>query len=165
MLTRVGFGSDSHRFDPQRPLVLGGVRLAESAGLAGHSDADVLTHAVIDALLGAAALGDIGAHFPPSDPQWAGADSQDLLRRTVALLARHGYRVGNVDATVVAERPRLAPHLPAMRAQLAQALAVSVDAVSVKATTAERMGALGRGEGVLAQAIAQIIQDAPEESA
>ncbi len=153
---RVGLGSDAHRFGAGRPLVLGGVTIAGADGLAGHSDADVLTHAIIDALLGAAGLGDIGAHFPSDDPAWAGADSLDLLRRTVASLEQHGYRVGNVDATVVAERPRLRPHVPAMRARLSAALAVEPDAVSVKATTADGMGALGRAEGIQAQAIALI---------
>ena len=124
--------------------------------MAGHSDADVLTHAIIDALLGAAGLGDIGTHFPSDDPAWEGADSLDLLRRTVASLEQRGYRVSNVDATVVAERPRLRPHVAAMRARLATALAVEPDAVSVKATTADGMGALGRAEGIQAQAIALI---------
>ena len=156
MDARIGFGSDSHRFDAARPLILGGVLVPDADGLHGHSDADVLTHAIIDALLGAAALGDIGAHFPPDDPQWTNADSQDLLGRTVALLARHGYRVGNVDATVVAERPHLAPHIPAMRARLARSLGVDPGAVSVKASSAEGMGALGRGEGIAAQAVAQL---------
>ena len=108
---RIGLGSDSHRFDARRPLILGGVPIANADGLAGHSDADVLTHAIIDALLGAAALGDIGSHFPPDDPTWAGADSIDLLRRTVASLRERRYRVGNVDATVIAEQPRLRPHV------------------------------------------------------
>ena len=153
---RVGQGSDAHRFGAGRPLVLGGVTIADGDGLAGHSDADVLTHAIIDALLGAAGLGDIGTHFPSDDPAWAGADSLDLLRRTVASLEQRGYRVGNVDATVVAERPRLRPHVAAMRARLAAALAVEPDAVSVKATTADGMGALGRAEGIQAQAIALI---------
>ena len=153
---RIGLGSDAHRFGAGRQLVLGGVTIAGSDGLAGHSDADVLTHAIIDALLGAAGLGDIGAHFPSDDPAWEGADSLDLLRRTVASLEQRGYRVGNVDATVVAERPRLRPHVDAMRARLAAVLAVEPDAVSVKATTADGMGALGRAEGIQAQAIALI---------
>ena len=153
---RIGLGSDSHRFDARRPLILGGVPIANADGLAGHSDADVLTHAIIDALLGAAALGDIGSHFPPDDPTWAGADSIDLLRRTVASLRERRYRVGNVDATVIAEQPRLRPHVAAMRDRLALALDVPPDAVSVKASTAEGMGALGRGEGIQAQAIALI---------
>ncbi|MCY3888050.1 MAG: 2-C-methyl-D-erythritol 2,4-cyclodiphosphate synthase [Chloroflexi bacterium] len=157
MNQRIGIGFDSHRFAAARPFILGGVRISESDGLQGHSDADALTHAIIDALLGAAALGDIGVHFPPSDGRWADADSQDLLTRTVDLLARHGFRVGNVDATVVAERPRLAPHIAAMRAQLARTLQVTEEAVSVKATRPEGLGALGRGEGVAVQAVAQIV--------
>lgn len=158
---RVGLGSDAHRFTPGRPLVLGGVTIPHPDGLAGHSDADVVAHAVIDALLGAAALGDIGTHFPPGDPQWANADSLDLLRRTVASLREHGYRVGNLDVTVVAERPTLRPFIATMRERLARALAVETDAVSVKATTAEGMGALGRAEGIGAQAIARIVPLAP----
>ena len=154
---RVGLGADLHRFDPARPLILGGVHIPGHPGLAGHSDADALTHAIIDALLGAAALGDIGQHFPPGDPRWAGADSLDLLRRTVALLAEHHYGVGNVDATVVAEAPRLQPHLAAMRERLAAALDLDVSAVSVKATRPEGLGALGRAEGVQALAIARIV--------
>lgn len=153
MPLRIGFGSDSHRFDPSRPLVLGGVRIPQGPGLDGHSDADALTHAIIDAVLGGAALGDIGAHFPPDDPQWRDADSQDLLVRAVALLREHGYRVGNVDATVVAEAPRLAAYLPDMRARLARSLGMAPEAVSVKASTSEGMGALGRREGILAQAV------------
>lgn len=156
MNSRIGLGSDSHRFEAQRPLILGGVLIADAAGLAGHSDADALSHAIIDALLGAAALGDIGTHFPADDPRWADADSIDLLHRAVASLHERGYRVGNVDATVVAERPRLRPHIPAMRERLAAALQVATDAVSVKATTAEGMGAIGRAEGIQVQAIAMI---------
>lgn len=155
---RVGLGIDSHRFtDAARPLVLGGVTIPDEPGLDGHSDADVLTHALMDALLGAAALGDIGQHFPPGDPQWRDADSLGLLSRVVAKLGERGYRVGNVDAVVVAERPRLAPFLPAMRERLAAALGVAADAVSVKATTAEGMGAIGRAEGILVQAIARVV--------
>ncbi len=157
MQDRVGIGSDSHRFQADRRLILGGVHIPDSPGLAGHSDADALTHAIIDALLGAAALGDMGHYFPPGDPQWAGADSQGLLTRSVALLLEHGYRVGNVDATVVAESPILRPYLSRMRERLAAALGVEAGAVSVKATTAEGMGALGRGEGMQAQAIVRIV--------
>lgn len=153
---RIGIGIDSHRFAAERPFVLGGVRIAERWGLQGHSDADALTHAIIDALLGAAALGDIGSHFPPEDEQWADADSQDLLARTLDLVAGRGFRVVNVDATVIAERPPLAAHLPAIRTRLAHSLGIPEDAVSVKATRPEGMGALGRGEGVTVQAIAQI---------
>lgn len=163
---RVGIGSDSHRFSLERPLILGGVRIPEGPGLEGYSDADVLTHAIIDALLGAATLGDIGQHFPAGAPQWEDADSQDLLRHTVAMLAQRGYRVGNVDATVVAERPRLRPFITTMREHLARSLQVAADAVSVKATTAAGMGALGRAEGMQAQAVARIVAaQAPRDEA
>lgn len=154
---RVGIGVDLHRFDAERALVLGGVTIAEGPGLAGHSDADVLTHAIIDALLGAAALGDIGQHFPSDEPEWEGADSQAMLVGVVALLLERGYRVGNVDATVIAERPRLAAQIAAMRERLARSLQVETSAVSVKATTADGLGAVGRGEGIEAQAIARIV--------
>ena len=157
MNTRIGIGFDSHRFEATRPFVLGGVRISENDGLQGHSDADALTHAIIDALLGAAALGDIGMHFPSTDERWEDADSQDLLARTIDLLTQHGFRVGNVDATVITERPRLAPHIAAMRAQLARTLKVAEEAVSVKATRPEGLGALGRGEGLAVQAVAQIV--------
>lgn len=150
---RTGIGYDIHPFTPGRPLVLGGVRIPHQAGLGGHSDADVLTHALIDALLGAAALGDIGQHFPPDDPRYRDANSLDLLRQTVGLVTSAGYRVVNVDATVVAEAPKLSPHIEAMRSALAEALGVGVGAVSVKATTADRLGAVGRGEGIAALAI------------
>ena len=150
---KIGIGYDIHPFASGRPLVLGGVRIPHEAGLAGHSDADVLTHAVIDALLGAAALGDIGQHFPTDDPRYRDASSLDLLRRTVELVAGAGCRVVNVDATVVAEAPKLAPHIEPMRSALAEVLSVEQGAVSVKATTADRLGALGRGEGIAALAI------------
>ena len=153
---RAGLGIDSHRFEAGRRLVLGGVEIRGHDGLGGHSDADALTHAIIDALLGAAGLGDIGQHFPPGDPQWAGADSIALLRRAVDLLAAAGARPQSVDATVIAERPRLAPHIAAMRAALAQALGLVPSQVNVKATTAEGMGALGRGEGIQAHAAATV---------
>lgn len=154
---RVGIGSDTHRFDPQRPLILGGVTIPNSPGLSGHSDADALTHAIIDALLGAAALGDIGAHFPPNDPRWKDADSLGMLSHVVDLLSQRGYRIGNVDATVIAEQPTLQPHLGSMRQRLASTMGVEIDAVSVKATTAERLGAIGRGEGLQTNAIARIV--------
>jgi 2-C-methyl-D-erythritol 2,4-cyclodiphosphate synthase len=153
-MIRTGIGYDVHPFEQDRPLVLGGVRIPYEAGLGGHSDADVLAHAIIDALLGAAALGDIGQHFPAGDPRYRGANSLDLLRQTVALVAEAGHQVVNVDATVVAERPKVAPHVAAMRAALAEALSVEVSAVSVKATTTDRLGAVGRGEGIAALAIA-----------
>jgi 2-C-methyl-D-erythritol 2,4-cyclodiphosphate synthase len=151
---RIGIGYDIHPLEPGGPLVLGGVRIEHTAGLAGHSDADVLAHAIIDALLGAAALGDIGHHFPADDARWRAADSMELLRQAVKLVAAARYRVINVDATVVAEAPHLAPHADAMRSSLAEALGIEVSAVSVKATTSDRLGALGRGEGIAALAIA-----------
>ena len=151
---RIGIGYDIHPLEPGRPLVLGGVRIAYERGLAGHSDADVLAHAIIDALLGAAALGDIGHHFPPDDARWRDADGMELLRQAVKLVAAARYRVVNVDATIIAEAPTLAPHIDAMRATLAEALGTEAGAVSVKATTADRLGVVGRGEGIAALAIA-----------
>ena len=151
---RTGIGYDIHPFEQGRPLVLGGVTIPHEAGLAGHSDADVLAHALIDALLGAAALGDIGRHFPPDDPSYRDANSLDLLRRAVELVAEAGYRAVNVDATVIAEAPKLSPHIDAMRAALAGALGLDVGAVSVKATSSERLGPVGRGEGIAALAVA-----------
>jgi len=152
----IGLGYDTHRFEAGRPLVLGGVRIEHEAGLAGHSDADVLTHAVIDALLGAAGLGDIGLHFPDTDERWRGADSIDLLRVTGGLLANDDLRVVNVDATVVLETPKIGPHRHAMRERLAGALDVPVRRVNVKATTGEGMGFVGRGEGAAAMAVAML---------
>ncbi|MEX1253802.1 MAG: 2-C-methyl-D-erythritol 2,4-cyclodiphosphate synthase [Dehalococcoidia bacterium] len=151
---RSGIGYDIHPLTPGRPLVLGGVRIPHEQGLAGHSDADALSHAVIDALLGAAALGDIGTHFPSGDRQYRDANSLDLLRRAVELVTNAGYRVVNVDATVIAEAPKLAPHIGAMRAALAGALGVETSAVSVKATSSDGLGAIGRGEGIAALATA-----------
>ena len=153
---RVGIGYDAHRLRPGRDLIIGGVRIDHPLGLAGHSDADVLTHAIIDALLGAAGLGDIGQHFPASDPKYKGASSQDLLATAVRAVTESGYRIVNVDSTVIAEEPRLQLHLGAMRAQLATALDVDPGAVSVKATSPEGLGALGRKEGIAAQAVALI---------
>ena len=150
---RIGHGYDVHRLVAGRPLILGGVTVPSDVGLDGHSDADVLTHAVIDALLGAAALGDIGALFPDTDAEWAGADSLGLLRRVVGRVGGAGWAVGNVDATVVLQRPKLRPHIDAMRAGLAGALGADVGAVSVKATTGEGMGFVGTGEGAAAHAV------------
>lgn len=150
---RAGIGYDIHPFEQARPLVLGGVRIPHEAGLGGHSDADVLTHAVIDALLGAAALGDIGQHFPQDDSRFRDANSLDLLRQAVKLAVDARYRVVNVDATIIAEQPKLAPHVRAMRAALADALGVDIGAVSVKATTADLLGSIGRGEGIAAVAV------------
>ena len=149
---RVGFGFDVHRLVEGRKLWLGGIRLEHSCGLLGHSDADVLIHAICDALLGAANLRDIGYHFPDSREEYRGIDSKILLRKTVELIADKGYRVGNVDATVCAERPKLNPHIPAMQACLAELMGVEPDDVSVKATTTEKLGFTGREEGISAYA-------------
>ena len=153
---RTGIGIDSHRFDPERKLVLGGVEIPEAEGLAGHSDADVLTHAIIDALLGGAGLGDIGARFGTSDPEWAGADSMRMLGLVLEQLSAVGAAPQSVDATVIAERPRLRPYIDSMRTRLAQALGLDVSAVNVAATTAEGMGALGRAEGMSVHAVATL---------
>ncbi|MBQ9563702.1 MAG: 2-C-methyl-D-erythritol 2,4-cyclodiphosphate synthase [Lachnospiraceae bacterium] len=150
---RIGHGYDVHRLVPGRELILGGVRIEHSLGLLGHSDADALLHAVADALLGAAALGDIGKHFPDTDPAYEGADSRVLLRAVADLIREAGYRVGNVDATVLAQRPKLAPHIGKMRENIAQDLGVDVGRISVKATTEERLGFTGREEGIAAHAV------------
>jgi 2-C-methyl-D-erythritol 2,4-cyclodiphosphate synthase len=155
-MVRTGIGIDTHAFAPGRRLILGGVEVPYEQGLAGHSDADVLTHAVIDALLGAAGLGDIGQHFPDTDPRFADADSLELLRTVVAELGGRGWELGNVDATVVLEWPKLVPYRDAIRASLAGSLGLAEDAVNVKATTGERMGFVGRGEGAAALAVATI---------
>jgi 2-C-methyl-D-erythritol 2,4-cyclodiphosphate synthase len=151
-----GIGWDSHRLVAGRPLILGGVTIPHDRGLAGHSDADVLAHAVIDALLGAAALGDVGDHFPDTDPRYAGADSIELLRAVVAMLAQRGLGVVHVDATVLMEAPKLSPHRAAIRASLAAALAIAPERVNVKASTGEGMGFVGRQEGVAALAVATV---------
>ena len=153
---RIGQGFDVHQLVPGRKLVIGGVEIAHDKGLLGHSDADVLLHAICDALLGAAALGDIGKHFPDSDPKYKGIDSRALLRHVAALLRDRGLRVVNVDATVIAEAPRMAPHIAAMVANIAADLAVPRNCVNVKATTTEKLGFAGRGEGIAAQAICLI---------
>jgi 2-C-methyl-D-erythritol 2,4-cyclodiphosphate synthase len=156
---RVGIGYDVHAFEEGRRLVLGGVLFEGEMGLAGHSDGDALTHAIVDALLGAAALGDIGAHFPSSDERYRDAESLRLLNEVASKVALAGYRVGNVDVTVVAQRPRLAPRVPDIRARLAAALGVSSERISVKATTTDGLGATGHGEGVAALAVA-LLEDA-----
>ena len=150
---RIGHGYDVHRLVPERKLILGGVEIPWEKGLLGHSDADVLTHAVMDALLGAAALGDIGKLFPDNDPAYAGADSIELLKRVTALLRENGYSLHNLDCTVLAQAPKLALHIAAMREKLANACGVSVSAVSVKATTEEGLGFTGTGEGIAAHAV------------
>jgi 2-C-methyl-D-erythritol 2,4-cyclodiphosphate synthase len=153
---RTGIGFDSHPLVAGRKLVLGGVEIPSAKGLEGWSDADVLTHAIMDALLGAAALGDIGVHFPPGDKSYKDISSLLLLAKVKGMLAAKGYSVGNIDATVVAEKPRLREHIDAMRQKLSQALGISFDCVSVKASTANGLGALGRGEGIAAYAVALI---------
>ena len=153
---RIGHGYDVHRLVPERRLILGGVEIPYDRGLLGHSDADVLTHALMDALLGAAALGDIGQLFPDSDPAYAGADSIAMLRTVCEKLGRNGYRVGNADCTVVAQAPKLMPYLPEMRDRIAEACGVTPDRISVKATTEEHLGFTGRGEGIAAHAVALI---------
>lgn len=155
---RIGNGFDVHALVAGRPLVLGGVAIPHARGLAGHSDADVLLHAVCDAILGALALGDIGLHFPDTDGRWKGADSRVLLRQVAALASAQGWRTGNLDVTVIAEAPKLAPHVPAMRANLAGDLACDVGAISVKATTTERLGFAGRGEGIAALATVLLVR-------
>jgi 2-C-methyl-D-erythritol 2,4-cyclodiphosphate synthase len=154
---RIGIGYDIHRFQEGRRLLLGGVEIAGEKGLGGHSDADVLLHAIMDALLGAAGLSDIGHFFPPDDPTFAGADSRELLARTVQMIGPLGYAVENVDATVIAERPRLAPHIKAMRQRIAETLEIDESRVSVKATTNEGLGDIGRGEGIAALAVALLV--------
>ena len=154
---RVGHGYDVHRLVPGRKLILGGVEIPHHLGLLGHSDADVAAHALCDALLGAAALGDIGQHFPDTDPAYAGADSLVLLGRVVELLRAEGWQVGNTDLTILAQRPKLMPHIPQMRQNLARAMGVPVTAVSVKATTEEGLGFTGREEGIAAHAVALLL--------
>jgi 2-C-methyl-D-erythritol 2,4-cyclodiphosphate synthase len=153
---RVGIGYDIHRFEDGRRLVLGGVEFPGETGLAGHSDADVLVHAIIDALLGAAGLGDIGSHFPADAPAYKDADSIELLRNTAKLLSDHKAWVESIDSTVIAEKPRLAEHLPEMRRHVASALGIESAHVNVKATTNEGLGAIGRGEGIAAMAVALV---------
>ena len=163
--TRSGIGYDVHPLVAGRRLVLAGVSIEFERGLAGHSDADVVAHAIGDALLGALALGDLGTHYPPDDPQLAGISSLDLLRDVAGRVRERQARVVHVDATVVAERPRLAPHVPAMRRNIAAALGVEVAAVSIKATTHEGLGTLGRGEGMAALAVATVACPAPGDPA
>jgi len=162
--SRIGIGYDIHRLVEGRKLVLGGVEIPFAKGLLGHSDSDVLTHAICDALLGAAALGDIGTHFPDNDPRWAGASSLDLLARVVELLTQHGFGVTNVDATVAAEQPKLRLHIDSMRERLASVLGVDADRVSVKAKTNEGLESVGRNEAMAAQAVVLIHRRAAEHA-
>lgn len=154
---RIGQGYDVHAFGDGDHVMLGGVRVPHDRGVIAHSDGDVVLHALCDALLGALALGDIGQHFPPSDPRWRGADSRRFLRHCNELIAARGYQVGNADVTVVCERPKVGPHALAMREAIAQDLGIALDAVSVKATTSEKLGFTGRGEGIAATAICLLV--------
>ena len=155
---RIGQGYDVHAFGDGDHVVVGGVRIAHERGVLAHSDGDVVLHALCDAMLGALALGDIGRHFPPSDPQWKGADSRRFLRHCDGLLRARGWRVGNADVTVVCERPKIGPHADAMRANIAADLGIDVDDVGVKATTSEKLGFTGRGEGIAAQAVCLLVR-------
>ena len=155
---RIGQGYDVHALTPGRKLILGGVRIPHHQGLLGHSDADALLHAITDAILGGAGLGDIGGMFPDTDPQWQGADSRSLLRWAMDTVRSAGWRVGNVDATIIAQAPRIAPHVAAMRANLAADLGIAADAVNIKGKTNERLGFEGRGEGIAAHAIVLLVR-------
>ena len=159
---RIGHGYDVHKFAPGRRLVLGGVEIPFEQGLLGHSDADVLLHAIADAVLGSVAAGDIGAHFPDTDPAFKDADSRVLLSKCVAVLEERGFRIGNIDATVIAQKPKLAPHIPAMRESIAAVCGVPVDAVSVKATTEEGLGFTGAMEGIRAHAVTLVYKINPD---
>ena len=159
MSFRIGHGLDVHAFAVGRDCIIGGVKIDHPVGLLGHSDADVLLHAICDALLGAAALGDIGRHFPDSDSRYKGIDSRELLRHVAGLLRERGWQTGNVDATIIAQAPKMAPHIAAMCANIAADLGVAVDAINVKATTTEQLGFTGRGEGIAAEAVCLIRQD------
>ncbi len=161
---RIGFGYDSHRFDEARPLVLGGVQIPDHPGLLGHSDGDAIAHAVIDALLGAAALGDIGRHFPPSESQWKDADSMELLARAVELIGESDLRVCNIDVTVITERPEIAPNAEKMVARLSEVLGTAPDAISVKGKTNEGMGWIGSGEGMAVHAVALLEQSRDDDA-
>jgi 2-C-methyl-D-erythritol 2,4-cyclodiphosphate synthase len=160
---RIGNGYDIHRLVPDRPLILGGVRIEHSLGLLGHSDADVLTHAIMDAMLGALSLGDIGHYFPPSDPQWKNADSLHLLTQVNQLVREKGWQIGNIDSVIVAERPKLKPHIATMRDRLATILHLQPDQVGIKATTNEQLDATGREEGITAYAVVLLVNLAIEQ--
>ncbi len=157
-MIRIGHGYDVHKLTENRDLILGGVKIPHTLGLLGHSDADVLLHAISDSLLGALALGDIGKHFPDTDPAYKGADSLQLLMRVMELIREKGYRVGNLDAVILAQKPKLAPHIPMMRDNIARALEIPVDRVSVKATTEERLGFTGREEGISAHCVVLLMR-------
>ena len=158
MTIRIGNGYDIHRLGPDRPLILGGVTIPHTLGLLGHSDADVLTHAIMDALLGALSLGDIGHYFPPSDDKWKGADSLELLDQVYQMVKSRGWSIGNLDTVLIAERPKLKPHIDPMRTRLAERLAVAPDQIGIKATTNEKLDPTGREEGIAAYAVALLVQ-------
>lgn len=158
-MIRIGNGYDLHRLVEGRKLILGGVEIDHPLGLLGHSDADVLTHAIMDALLGALSLGDIGHYFPPSEPKWAGADSMELLSQVYQLIRAQGWSIGNIDSVIVAERPKLKPHLPAIINSLAERMAIAPDLISVKATTNEKLDAVGREEAICAYAVVLLIKE------
>lgn len=150
---RIGMGYDVHKLVEERDLILGGVKIPYELGLLGHSDADVLLHAIMDALLGASALGDIGKHFPDTDPKYKGISSIELLKHVGNLLSTHNYKIGNIDATIIAQKPKMAPHIPTMRENIASALNIALDQINVKATTEEGLGFTGKGLGISSQAI------------
>lgn len=159
MNIRIGNGYDIHQLCEGRPLILGGVKIEHELGLLGHSDADVLTHAIMDAMLGALSLGDIGHYFPPTDPKWKGADSLVLLSQVNQLIQTQGWRIGNIDSVVVAERPKLKPYIKTMRDRLANVLALEPDQIGIKATTNEKLGPVGREEGISAYAVALLVKE------
>ena len=159
MNIRIGNGYDIHKLVAGRPLILGGIEIEHTLGLLGHSDADVLTHAIMDALLGALSLGDIGHYFPPSDPKWKGANSMMLLEQVLEIIQSQGWKIGNIDSTIVAEQPKLKPHLKKMRSSLARAMSLEIDRVSIKATTNEKLGPTGREEGICAYAVILLVRE------
>ncbi|GBL15112.1 2-C-methyl-D-erythritol 2,4-cyclodiphosphate synthase [Microcystis aeruginosa NIES-1211] len=159
MNIRIGNGYDIHRLVTGRPLILGGVEIAHTVGLLGHSDADVLTHAIMDAMLGALSLGDIGHYFPPTDPQWQGANSLKLLEQVNQLIIDKGWQINNIDSVIVAEKPKMKPHLSAMRAKLAETLKINPDQVGIKATTNEQLGPVGREEGIAVYAVVLLVKE------
>jgi len=159
MNIRIGNGYDIHQLAAGRPLILGGIEIPHSLGLLGHSDADVLIHAVMDALLGALGMGDIGHYFPPNDPKWKGADSTILMKQVGEIISSQGWKVGNIDSTVVAEQPKLKPHLKSMRQAIAQTLDIEIEQISIKATTNEQLGPVGREEGICAYAVVLLVKD------
>ncbi|MEM8779987.1 MAG: 2-C-methyl-D-erythritol 2,4-cyclodiphosphate synthase [Cyanobacteria bacterium P01_G01_bin.49] len=159
MNIRIGNGYDIHCLGPDRPLILGGIQIPHTLGLVGHSDADVLTHAIMDAMLGALSLGDIGHYFPPSDPKWAGANSLLLLQQVDRLVRSQGWQIGNIDSVIVAEKPKMKPHLQTMQEKLAQTLNIAGDQISIKATTNEKLGPVGREEGISVYAVVLLLKE------